>query len=112
MNLQGMNLLEIYVMLSPFVVLALGLGVFWVTGWWTDATSGAITPPNRGAAAQSAPSSAALRRFLASPATPRYNPPETRPPAPLEACRVLKAAENAAFSIGLDEVPTWHPCSK
>jgi hypothetical protein len=33
MNLQGMNLLEIYVMLSPFVVLAIGLGVFWLTGW-------------------------------------------------------------------------------
>jgi hypothetical protein len=33
MNLQGMNLLEIYVMLSPLVVVALGLAVYWLTGW-------------------------------------------------------------------------------
>lgn len=33
MNLQGMNLLEIYVPLSPLVVVALGLGVYWLTGW-------------------------------------------------------------------------------
>jgi hypothetical protein len=33
MNSQGMNGLEIYVMLSPFVVFAIGLGVFWLTGW-------------------------------------------------------------------------------
>ena len=32
-GMPGMNALEIYVMLSPFVVLAIGLGVFWLTGW-------------------------------------------------------------------------------
>ena len=33
MNSHEMDLLKIYVVLSPLVVVALGLGVFWLTGW-------------------------------------------------------------------------------
>ena len=33
MNSQDIDLLKIYVMMSPFLVGALGLGVFWLTGW-------------------------------------------------------------------------------
>jgi hypothetical protein len=33
MNSQEMDLLKIHVVLSPLVVVALGLGVFWLTGW-------------------------------------------------------------------------------
>lgn len=33
MNLQNMSLFEIYVLLLPAAVAALGLGVFWLTGW-------------------------------------------------------------------------------
>ncbi len=33
MKPQGFDLLTIYVMLSPFVVGAIGLGVYWLTGW-------------------------------------------------------------------------------
>ena len=47
--------------------------------------------------------------FLALCGRRRYNPPRSRPPAPLEACRVRQAAEKAAFSIGLDEDSTWRP---
>ncbi len=32
MNSQDMDLLKIYVMVSPFLVFGLGLGVFWLTG--------------------------------------------------------------------------------
>jgi hypothetical protein len=33
MNSQDIDLLTIYVMVSPFLVGALGLFVFWLTGW-------------------------------------------------------------------------------
>ncbi|MGA7975354.1 MAG: hypothetical protein WCA36_21375 [Pseudolabrys sp.] len=33
MNLHDLNVLEIYVLASPFLVFGLGLGVFWLTGW-------------------------------------------------------------------------------
>jgi len=33
MNSQEMDILKIYVMLSPLVVVALGVGVYWLTGW-------------------------------------------------------------------------------
>ena len=33
MNSQGIDLLKIYVMLSPLVVVAIGVGVYWLTGW-------------------------------------------------------------------------------
>lgn len=33
MKWQDMSFLEIYVMLSPFLVGALGLFVYWLTGW-------------------------------------------------------------------------------
>jgi hypothetical protein len=33
MNLQAMSFLEIYVFLIPFLMGALGLFVFWLTGW-------------------------------------------------------------------------------
>ena len=33
MNLQNMSLFDIYVLLLPAAVGALGLGVFWLTGW-------------------------------------------------------------------------------
>lgn len=33
MNSHDFDLLKIYVMLSPFIVGAIGLGVFWLTGW-------------------------------------------------------------------------------
>lgn len=33
MNSQYMSLLQIYVLLVPVAVGALGLGVFWLTGW-------------------------------------------------------------------------------
>jgi hypothetical protein len=33
MNTQEIDLLKVYVMLSPFAVAVLGLGIFWLTGW-------------------------------------------------------------------------------
>ena len=33
MNSQEIDLLKIYVMLSPLVVVAIGVGVYWLTGW-------------------------------------------------------------------------------
>ena len=43
----------------------------------------------------------AAQGFLALSDPAAITPRDTRPPAPLEACRVQQAAENAAFSIGL-----------
>lgn len=33
MNSQDIDLLKFYAVLSPFLVGAVGLGVFWLTGW-------------------------------------------------------------------------------
>jgi hypothetical protein len=33
MTAQDVGLLKIYVLLSPFLVFALALGVVWLTGW-------------------------------------------------------------------------------
>ena len=33
MSTDDAELLRIYVLLSPFLVFGLGLGVFWLTGW-------------------------------------------------------------------------------
>ena len=33
MTWQNIDFLKIYVMASPLVVLAIGLAVYWVTGW-------------------------------------------------------------------------------
>ena len=33
MSQQEIELLKIYVLLSPFLVFGLGLGIYWLTGW-------------------------------------------------------------------------------
>lgn len=33
MNSQQLDLLKIYVVLSPLVVVAIGFAVYWLTGW-------------------------------------------------------------------------------